>query len=136
MRRKKGIAAWLVTWEAMGRNAEAAIKDPVAAVLDPRLPGRRVAAVMELLYANAAYSLDERLDLVRYRRGNPYPARFDAIDGAPWEGHITCGHHPFLEARLVDALRVERDESGQERLLWNDRPRPAPIKRKNRMIPK
>jgi hypothetical protein len=116
-RRRKGIAAWLVTWEALGPRAEAEIKDPVAAVLDPRLPGRRVTEIMELLYANAFYDLDERLDLVRRKHGNPYPAQFDVIDGAMWEGHITCGAHPFLEARRVDGLRVERDGGGQQRLV-------------------
>ena len=110
-----------MTWEAATPSAAADIKDRVAAVLSFRLAGRRVAEVMELLYASARYTLSERLEMPLRPSRNPYRARLGQLHGDPWEGHITCGHNPFLEARLVESLRVEVDADGEERLTWTER---------------
>lgn len=122
-KRSRGVAAWLVTWEHSGEHARP--PERVAAVLGPRMPGRRVAEIVELLYANASYDPAERIALIRRGVHNPYPARFGTLRGVPWEGEITCGHNPWLEARLVDNLRVECDSSGADRFAWDERPRPG-----------
>jgi hypothetical protein len=107
----RGIVAWLITWEAVGSDAEADVKDHVAAVLNSRLSGRRVAQIVELLYANSAYCPSERIQLAKNRKRCPYPVIFDRLSGLRWEGHMTCGHNPFLEARTVDDLHVEEDKA-------------------------
>lgn len=122
-RKPSGVAAWLVTWEHSGDHAKPT--ERVAAVLRPRVPGRRVAEIVELLYANASYEPSERISLLRRGARNAYPARFGTLRGIPWEGEIFCGHNPWLEARLVDNLRVERDSAGAERFAWDERPRPG-----------
>ena len=121
--RTRGIAAWLVTWEHIGEHARPPTK--VATVLSPRLSGRRVLEIVELLYANAAYEPSERIAIAKSRRENPYPAQFGSLGGVPWGGQIVCGHNPFLEARLVSNLRVETDSSGHEQFVWDERPRPS-----------
>jgi hypothetical protein len=120
----RGIVAWLITWEAVGSGAKAAVKDQVAAVLNPRLSGRRVAQIVELLYANSAYCPSERIQVAKNRKRCPYPVIFDRLSGIRWEGNMTCGHNPFLEARVVDDLHVVQDEKGDERFVWTERPRP------------
>lgn len=121
--KRRGISAWLVTWEHSGDHA----KPPttVAAVLNPRLSGRRITEIVELLYANASYDPSERIAIAGRRASNPYPARFGTLYGTPWEGEITCGHNPWLEARLVDNLRAEKNSSGEERFAWDERPKPS-----------
>jgi len=113
----------LVTWEHAGDHAKPPTR--IAAVLNARLSGHRVAEIVELLYANASYDPSERIAIARKRSSNPYPARFGTLYGAPWEGEITCGHTPWLEAHLVDNLRAEREDSGEERFAWDERPRPS-----------
>jgi len=44
----------------------------------------------------------------------------------PWSGEITCGHNPYLRARLVDDLTVERHEDGKEEVKWKERPKTEP----------
>jgi hypothetical protein len=114
------MKAWLVTWEWVGDHAKREKK--VAAVLNPRLGGARVRELVEFLYATENYTTGELMALAKGGK-NPYPAIFGTLNGAPWEGQIHCGHNPFLFARLVDDLKVERDEHGMETPLWKERPK-------------
>lgn len=116
------MKAWLVTWEWIGDHAKRA--DVIAAVLNPRLSAERVRNVLELLYANEYYSLGERMAYAANRKKNPYPAVFGRVDGVQWRGQITCGHNPFLFARLVDDLQLALDEHGAEQATWKEHPRP------------
>jgi hypothetical protein len=44
--------------------------------------------------------------------------------GEPWDGEVLCGNDPYLRARLVDGLIVERNmDSKEETAVWKDRPR-------------
>jgi hypothetical protein len=71
----------------------------------------RVLEFVELLHLTHDYTLQEQLDLQWPRYGRiPYPARLGQTkEGDPWGGEIICGNDPFLVARLVDDLSVERD---------------------------
>jgi len=123
-RRPRKIKAWLVTWEWIGDHAKR--DDKVAAILNPRLSGKRVREFVELFYLNTFYSLGERIAYTVNKKENPYPARFMDIGGVPWTGAIYCGDNPFLIARLVDDLAVERDGHGEETATWKDRHKPNP----------
>jgi hypothetical protein len=105
------LKAWLVTWEWM--NDDAAMNDKVAAILDPRLGEAKVAFLVEQLYALATSTAAE---LARYagRRGNnPYQATNQS-------GRIVCGHHPWLEARVVQAVEVVTNQQGIETISWKE----------------
>jgi len=136
------ISAWLVSWEHMRDHATP--PDIVAAVLSPSLTARGVLEIVELLYANASYDPSERIAFAKSRRGNPYPARFGVLHGLPWEGEIVCGNNPWLERarwprpwpeesatrRLRPAAarprsRADRDATGQERFVWDERQKPC-----------
>lgn len=122
-REQAAVSAWLVTWEHLGDHATP--QEPVAAVLSPRLSAHRVLEIVELLYANASYDPSKRIAIAKNRKENPHPARFGVLHGVPWEGEITCGHNPWLEARLVRNLRAEKNATGQERFVWDERPKPC-----------
>jgi hypothetical protein len=107
------MKAWLVTWEWVSDHAKR--DDKIAAVLNSRLSESRVKKLVEFLYANDSYAVSEKMAVAQRRRDNPYPAKVE-------RGVITCGHHPFLQARLVDDLRVEYDGHGMETAIaWKER---------------
>jgi hypothetical protein len=117
------MKAWLVTWEWCGTHAKRA--DKIAAVFSPRLGAERIRALVEFLYMQDQYTVGERMAFVLRNRPNPYPAEFgSAPDGVPWTGQVSCGHNPFLQARLADDLSVECDLDGNEKVTWKERPKP------------
>jgi hypothetical protein len=56
---RQGRKAWLVRWEWAGNHA--AVEQPVAAILSPRLGGEQVLRAVEMLYAVLSYTPDEML---------------------------------------------------------------------------
>jgi len=127
--RTRKMKAWLVTWEWCGEYAKR--DDPFAAILNPRFSGERVRELVGFMYRSAEYSLSDQAEYARNKRHDPYPAEFgQTLDGSPWAGEIICGHNPFLHARLVDDLIVERNAEGKEKVLWKKRPRPVGWPRK------
>jgi hypothetical protein len=119
-KRDRGPAAWLVTrhWVVDYPKWE------VAAIFSPRLGGRRVREFVELIQLTSGdFTLSEQLAIAWPRHGRiPYPARFgQTTNGEPWECEILCGDDPYLRARLVDDLTVERDADGKETVVWKER---------------
>jgi hypothetical protein len=117
-----GQAAWLVTrhWVANHPMWE------VVAIFSPRLGGGRVREFVELIYITSGYfTLSEQLSMMWPRYGRtPYAAKFGQTkEGDPWDGEVICGDDPYLRARLVNDLIIERDANGQERAVWKERPR-------------
>jgi hypothetical protein len=88
-----------------------------------RLSGRRVREFVEFIYLSE-YTLSERISCAKRKSSNPYPASFGALDRMPWDGEIICGHNPFLFARRVDDLKVERGSDGKESATWTEVPKP------------
>jgi hypothetical protein len=99
-------SAWVVTW--VGSNTH---NDPPLAVLDYRLSHSSVRDIVELLWAVDRYTPEEQLRYVKSPKDNPYPASVSLFQ------RITCGHNPFLFARLVRDLRLEGEE-----LKWTEPP--------------
>ena len=119
---RKGIVAWLITWQSAGDHV--VVDQKVASILNPRLSGGEVRKRVEQLYADSKYSPYERLEYVKKPGENPYPAEFVSLRRVRFEGRITCGHNPYLLARKVNELRVVTDEEGRETLEWKERPLP------------
>lgn len=120
-KRERGRTAWLVTrhWVAERPRFE------IAGIFGRRLGGTRVREFVELIYLTSGYfMLSEQLAIAWPRHGRlPYAARFgQTADGEPWECEILCGDDPFLRARIVDDLTVERDAGGKETAVWKERP--------------
>jgi hypothetical protein len=105
------MKTWLVTWEWTG-DAEA-VADRVAAVLNSRWGEQRVIDIVETLYALATSTPDELADYARRPSDNPYRAK------RSFDGKMSCGHHPWLEARIVTEFEVKIDSAtGLERFSW------------------
>jgi hypothetical protein len=121
-RSKKGITAWLATWDWLGNHAKP--KRKIAAIINPHWSPDHVREYLELIYVNSYYSLPERIAYAKNRSFNPYPAEFVRVNGVPWQGQITCGHNPSLFARLVDNLAATTETDDEEKLVWTERSRP------------
>jgi len=120
------MGSWLITWEAEGDWVK--IENKVAAILNYRLEGDSVREIVELLYVNR-YSLSARLAYAKNKKNIPRPAQFYTLGGVPWTGRITCGYQPCLYARLVDDIRVQTDDNGEEVLTWKERPIPEHLQK-------
>ena len=116
------MAPWLVTWEAS--DPSLLPERRVAAVLRGQYSGRTVRETVERLYASLVYTADELVKYGLRPADNPHPAKFTRVRGVPWEGEITCGHNPYLRARLVDRLRSVSREDGRTAVVWDERPPP------------
>ncbi len=110
----RGVNAWLITWERMGDYA--AVEDPLIAILSHRLGYSRVAEFVKWTWASATLTPEEWLAGMRHRRFayEPQPER---IGGVPWAGDMSCGHNPFVWARLVRNARTE-GSSAERELCW------------------
>ena len=119
----EGVSAWLVTWEHQGNHAKPARH--VAAIYNSRWGSERVRELVELIYVTTCYEISEQIMYATNKRAfNPYPAEFISLNGISWQGAIHCGHNPSLYARLVNNLRTEAFGDGEERVLWDERPKP------------
>ena len=115
------MGAWLVTWEGTGDHAK--VENKIVTVLNYRRSPVNVRMIVEQLYADRVYNLSELLEYAKKKKNCPYPAKFYVMKGGgAWSSRITCGHNPYLYARLVDDLRVTEDEGGKESLSWKERP--------------
>jgi hypothetical protein len=112
------MKAWLVTWDWMGDHA--LVENRIAAILNPRMSAGNVRNLVEFLYANFTFSLDEKIKYANNRRFNPFPAQFGLLNGIPWEGYIHCGDNPWLFARKVSDIRLIDNGMVEEQLVWKE----------------
>jgi hypothetical protein len=73
-----------------------------------------VRALVEYIYAEKSYTLDERVAWTIDPSKNPYRATIE-------KGQVHCGHNPWLWARIVDDLDVFKEESGKLVGAWKER---------------
>src|SRR4051795_11906231 len=76
-RRRRGIVAWLVTWEAAGRHVTPPRR--IAAVFNRRWSGERVREQVELIHVQWRCAIAEQITYANDRSFNPYPATFTVI---------------------------------------------------------
>lgn len=114
----KSKRAWLITWEGTDTGSE------VVAILNYRRSSETVSIFVEQLYIASEYSNVEKLTYAKNIKDNPYRPEYDTIDGTRWGSRMTCGHNPFLLARVVVNLAIIEDESGEESLIWEELERP------------
>ena len=80
---------------------------------------------VELLSVTSYYTLGEQAALQWSGHGQAiFPAQLgQTTTGHPWDGEVLCGNDPYLRARIVSDLIVERDADGKEVATWKERPR-------------
>ena len=98
--------AWIITQEGTQHTTE------VIGILSARKSGRSVKDYVEWLYALLSYSPQEHLSRAKYN--NPltlYEAQFGTTNlGVPVDTVMTCGHNPYLVARLGSNISLTDGE--------------------------
>lgn len=77
--------------------------------------------LVQLLHDMQAFSPDEYLFYLNRPKVHPYIATYGRMNGVEFKGSITCGHNPYLFARVVKSLRVEESQEGQS-FKWDEIP--------------
>lgn len=108
------MKAWLVSWIAASGRAEAEVADEVILVLNSQWAIERVAAIVELFYTASTSDVGELARNARRPAATPYRATIENY-------RITCGHNPYLYARLVSDVEVTRDSpEAYELISWTE----------------
>jgi hypothetical protein len=118
---RKGIKAWLITWEYQGDHAK--VEQQIVAILPPRWASERIRQYVEFIYIlQSPATLQEQIEYAKKRSNNPYLADYMRINGVRHGGNIICGHNPWLYARKVSNLQICIDENGNEKGIWKEIP--------------
>ena len=104
--------AWLITWE----NATTG-ELSIGLILPGDTEPERVKWLVQELYIAQTASDPEKLDSALGRRVAD-PAKVARSKSGNIQ--ITCGHNPYLRARLVEGLSHKPDEDGAETLVWTE----------------
>jgi hypothetical protein len=82
--------------------------------LNWRLSQLSVEAFVEQAWASQRLSWFEQVAVAKNKKKLAYRAEPRQL----FEGQVTCGHNPWLEAKRVYDLEAFIDESGREHLIW------------------
>lgn len=97
--------AWLLTWEGTSGPALIAEKK-IVAIISARKSLRAITEVVDVLYCRSVDTVYD-MALLANQREQRY-AQYRGIHSTP--KRLFYGRNPFIHARVVSNLRVERDE--------------------------
>lgn len=138
------MVAWLVTWEWDSTTNE--VQNPIVSVLDYRRSTAQIRIYLEYLWIHHSRSLDGLAKWAKHDsrapqvRGRHIEEEFTHPDGtteiryarSAWD--LRIGTDPYLRARLVDDLEVDKEDDTETMFwrerkpgeTWNDRPKKNP----------
>lgn len=104
---EKKDKAWLITWESNGERIIPNNKK-IISIRNSNISSENIKEFIEYYYASIAYSPLEMVEKFKKAKGNfnPYPAKYGSINGVEYTGRITCGHNPYIFARIVSNLKI------------------------------
>jgi hypothetical protein len=114
-RKEVGMKAWVLTWESENRELPG---DKVIAVLNSRWGTKRVSEAVELFFAEHIFKYDDKIAHAKYKNFNPYKPSVSSGPGMPVR--IMCGYNPYIEARVVDNIRVIEGRDGKYDWEWDE----------------
>jgi hypothetical protein len=112
----KANRAWLVFWNSSEAFVTTTTSNLVQA-LDPRFSDSRIRDFLELHYWSAEYTPRELLYYSTRRGKNPYRATANLTEDHRLLSY-TCGHNPWLEARICRDIMVFDDAAGCTTVTW------------------
>ncbi len=121
---RKKKCAWLIYWESSERTLS---NDNIIAILDSRKSDKFVRDFILQHYISKYTSLAEKIYYSSHLKDFPYQVVFEKIQDVPWVGMMTCGHNPFIVARIVKNLTLSISDDGSEMLHWENMPKPIDV---------
>ena len=125
----KKKSAWLIGWEASTQKRLSQIKGPrIVAFLDGRKSEAIIRKIMFGIYVSSqGLTLEEKFSYGLENEGKRILQKIEEFD----LGRVRCGLDPWVVARLVTDLEVEKLEDGSTMIRWNQRaftfPKPGAI---------
>lgn len=118
-------SAWLGTWDGTQEDGKR-----IAFIMNYRYGSSKVADFMERLYAATEYGVIDQIRYAKNPKHNPYQAKAGVIklpsgEYCSFGGQITCGHNPFIYARMVANLEIIESADGEDELIWEEAPLPV-----------
>ena len=114
------VKGWVVRWDWSGDAAKARIEPDKVWVFNSRLSRDTVLPLVEQIYVDRFFTLEEQLTYARrgewHRHMRRHLFHAGTHEGIPCDWEFTFGQHPYLVACLAKNVRVVRDESGRESL--------------------
>lgn len=113
MRRKKR-KAWLITWQSSREDYLTDLGRPVVvAILDSRVPADAIGYMLQALYCSeSGLTLLEKLTIGSVQARGRY--------GKGHLGESRFGLNPFLVARRVKDLYIERTSPSEQTIFWTE----------------
>lgn len=87
------------------------------AILSGRLSQSSIETLVEQIWASKQLAWFEQMAVAKNKKNLPYKAEPRQM----FEGQVTCGANPWVEANRVFDLEAYIDESGCEHLIWKYR---------------
>jgi hypothetical protein len=119
----KGVNAWIVRWDWAGDAAKACIDPDKVWVFSGRLSRDAVLLIVEQIYVERFFSLEEQLTYARrgdwYRQMRKHLFQTGIFRRIPCDWEFTFGRHPYLVAVRAKNVRVVNDEGRQERFVYD-----------------
>lgn len=116
-------SAWLITWEETTSSSKR-LEERVIAIFDSRTGSGTIKEFIERFYM-ADETLSDKVYYSSRRHKYPYRAQYDtAPNGGYLYYSITCGHNPWISARIVKNLRLRVDSEGVEHISFDKIPPP------------
>lgn len=114
--------AWLVRWES---TEEPVQEQSIIAIFDSRKSSDFVADFVQQFYISHTCSIEEKVHYSSHSKEFPYQVEYERVRGAPWLGSMSCGHNPFITARVVEHLSLATSKDGATSLHWLPVNRPS-----------
>jgi hypothetical protein len=108
-------SAWIITQEGTQHRTE------VLSVLSARKRPETIREYLEWLHTLLQYSPEEHFATARYNKPvKPYEAEYSETGSGNERNRITCGHNPYLEARLGRNVSLKDTDTDAPNVEWTE----------------
>jgi len=109
------MRVWLITWEWLGNHAS--VENKIIGILSSRRSKDIVEKFVKFIYANEALDLSENLYYLNRQKTSPVKCQYHSMSST-----ITCGHNPYICARLVNNFKITPIDEDYENVEWQELP--------------
>jgi|GEM_PF-2462794 len=114
---KKKKSAWVIYWSYSDKEFD---KGHIISIMDSRKSYQYVADFVLQKYLDQESTVEEKVHYSSHLKSYPYQVEYQRVNGIPWTGSMTCGHNPFIVARIVKNLTLSYDDNCNEMIHWDN----------------
>ena len=123
--KKNKKSAWIIYWNYAEKKFD---QSHIIAIFDSRNSNRCIESFIIHHYLAHQGTLEEKVYFSSHIKEYPYKVEYEKINGVKWSGSMSCGHNPFITARIVRNLCLSYKDKDDEIIHWDDfKPTPPPL---------